>query len=325
MKEKYRQLLGAFFMGVLLPQLLLSLPLHSRLPTQKPNTPTGRPSLEVSAPENLPWQIPVLQPDGTVTQMVLEEYLVGVVLGEMPAEFETEALKAQAVVARTYALKRQEEGTRHPEGAVCVDPGCCQAYTSEQTYLLRGGSAASVEKIRAAVGQTAGQVLTYEGMLIEATYFSCSGGRTEDAAAVWGTDVPYLQAVDSPGEEHAGRYQGQLHFSGEEFARRLDLQLQGAPESWLGMVTYTEGSGVATMTIGGMAFSGVRLRKLLGLNSTMFYMEPGADGITVYMQGYGHRVGMSQYGADAMAVTGSDYTQILAYYYRGTELTNWCG
>ena len=77
------------------------------------------------------------------------------------------------------------------------------------------------------------------------------------------------------------------------------------------------------MTIGGMAFSGVQLRKLLGLNSTMFYMEPGSDGITVYMQGYGHRVGMSQYGADAMAVTGSDYTQILSYYYRGTELTNW--
>ena len=319
MKERYQQLLGAFCLGVLLPQLLLSLPLHRRLPTDQTDIPQQQ---GPSVPEKLPLQIPVLQPDGSVVDIVLEEYLVGVVLGEMPADFEMEALKAQAVVARTYALKRLEEGIKHPRGAVCMDPSCCQAHTAEALYLQRGGSRASVEKIRSAVAQTAGQVLTYEGMLIEATYFSCSGGRTEDAAAVWGTDVPYLQAVDSPGEEHAARYQGELYFTRGEFAQRLGVQLQGQPETWLGAVSYTEGGGVAVMTIGGVDFTGVQLRKLLGLNSTIFTMEPDANGIRIFMQGYGHRVGMSQYGADAMAVAGSDYSQILAYYYRGTELTN---
>lgn len=265
-------------------------------------------------------QIPVLIDDGTVVDMEMDTYLVGVVLAEMPASFEVEALKAQAVVARTYALKRYEEGVRHPEGAVCTDHTCCQAYISVAEYLEKRGDQADVDKITDAVLATSGQVLTYQGKLAEATYFSCSGGRTEDAAAVWGSDIPYLQAVDSPGEEGASHYTETVYFTPDEFAAALDRSLTGSAKSWLGTVTWSEGGGVATMMIAGKSYTGVQLRKLLGLNSTAFSIKVEGDSLAVTTKGKGHRVGMSQYGADAMAVTGSTYEQILLHYYQGTVI-----
>ena len=245
---------------------------------------------------------------------------MGVVLGEMPADFEVEALKAQAIVARTYTLKREEEGVRHPLGAVCVDFNCCQAYVSPESYLARGGTEEGLNKIRSAVEQTAGQVLTYGGALIEATYFSCSGGKTEDASAVWGGDVPYLQSVDSPGEEHATKYTAEVFFTRDELETLLGITLSGNSESWIRGITYTEGGGVAGATVGGCRFTGVELRKLLGLNSTAFSVTAQSDGILVTTWGHGHRVGMSQYGADAMAIAGNSYEQILLYYYQGTRI-----
>jgi len=242
------------------------------------------------------------------------------VLAEMPASFEEEALKAQAVVARTYAMKRISEGQRHPQGAICTDSTCCQAYISVSEYLETMGNARDVEKITQAVTDTQDLVLTYDGSFAEATYFSCSGGRTEDAAAVWGEAIPYLQAVDSPGEEGAAPYREVVSFSPEEFAAALGRSLSGSPKSWLGPVTYTQGGGVATMVVAGISYTGVRLRQLLGLNSTAFTMEISEGSIRITTQGKGHRVGMSQYGADAMAVTGSDYAAILSHYYPGTKI-----
>lgn len=266
-------------------------------------------------------QIQVLK-DGTAVSMELEEYLVGVVLGEMPVDFEPEAQKAQAVVARTFTLKTREGG-KHENGAVCTDSSCCQAYMEPADYLKNGGSQDGVERMKAAVKATEGLVLTYEGELIEATYFSCSGGRTEDAVAVWGTDVPYLRATDSPGEEQATHYTDTVTFSGDEFAQALGLKLTGDAASWLGRATYTAGGGVNTMTIGGKEFQGTELRKRLGLRSTAFTMTAEGNAISVTTKGYGHRVGMSQYGADAMAVQGSGYEEILAHYYQGTVLSAW--
>ena len=165
--------------------------------------------------------------------------------------------------------------------------------------------------------------MTYEGKLVEATYFSCSGGTTEDAVAVWGTDVPYLQSVASPGEENATYYTDSVTFTAQEFASRLGVNLTGKPASWVCDVTHTVGGGVDTMKIGGLTFKGTELRKLLGLRSTAFTITAMEDTITVQTRGYGHRVGMSQYGADAMAALGSTYDEILTHYYQGTELTNW--
>ena len=255
--------------------------------------------------------------EGENLDMALEEYLVGVVLAEMPADFEPEALKAQAVVARTYTRKRMQ-GDKHGEAPLCMDSGCCQGWRSAEEYTRAGGR--NLEKVRKAVADTAGVVLCYEGELIDATYFSCSGGSTEDAVAVWGREVPYLQAVKSPGEEEAPRFSDRVTFTAREFAEKLGLAPSGDPKTWLGAVTHTAGGGVETMVIRGKEFSGTQLRSLLGLRSTAFQMTVEEGMITVTTRGFGHRVGMSQYGAQAMARSGSSFEEILTHYYTGTQL-----
>ncbi len=317
---KNRALAAALILVLVMPTLVLSLTKKPPEPMdpQPTETQTEPPSQE-DKPQGGS-RIPVLEDGSSVGYYDLEEYVTGVVLAEMPAGFEQEALKAQAVAARTLCLKRFQEGWKHPQAAVCTDPGCCQDYMSWQVYISQGGSLESVKKVREAVASTAGQVLTYENRLIDAAYFSCSGGRTEDAVAVWGTEVPYLQAKDSPGEEGAIYFQDQVQFSTEEFKKLLNI---GNPPSgiWVEAVQYTRGGGVAEMTLSGETFTGMELRKLLGLRSTAFVLRATGDTITITTRGFGHRVGMSQYGADAMAVQGSSYSQILAYYYPGTVLT----
>lgn len=322
MERGWKQLMAAFVLGAILPGLTLhigryrsydSLGSVETVPMTEQQPTNGLETVH---------NIPVLLDSESIRVMKLESYILGVVLAEMPAAFEKEALKAQAVVARTYALRRLTLGDRHSGYAICTDSNCCQAYISEEKYLQTMGDPEDVEKIRKAVSETAGQVLTYGGALAEATYFSCSGGRTENAAAVWGGEIPYLQAVDSPGEENAPIYEKTVYFTKGEFSAALGRNLTGSPLKWLGKVTYTDGGGVDTMLIGGISYTGTQLRNLLGLNSTAFSMEADSAGITVITRGKGHRVGMSQYGADAMAVGGSSFEEILGYYYPGTEIDN---
>ena len=310
MKRIYKELLLAVFLGMVVPGIVLGAAVKSGEKMESlPMVTETRPETDT--------QVNVRMPDGSEAIMDLEDYLVGVVLAEMPASFETEALKAQAVVARTYTLKSTEAGVKHGSGSVCTDYACCQAYIAEEDYT---GGADALEKVRSAVHATAGEVLTYEGNLIEATYFSCSGGMTEDAVAVWGTDYPYLRSVDSPGEEGAAHYTDSVYFTAEEFQSRLGRELKGSAKTWLGFTTYTAGGGVNTIRIGGEDYKGTDIRMKLGLRSTAFSMTADSNGITVDTKGFGHRVGMSQYGADAMAVRGSGYEEILAHYYRGTVL-----
>lgn len=292
----------ALILGVLLPCImLLSV---SRLYAGKEEKPTE----EVPAGQSLL----VLLPDGTTCKMALEDYVLGVVLAEMPAFFETEALKAQAVVARTYALREK----RHQSADICTDHTCCQAYCAPEAYA---GGGEALEKVRNAVLTTAGEVVTYQGALIEATYFSCSGGKTEEAIAVWGQSVPYLQAVDSPGEEKAANYLKTVSMSASEFSAAFG-GLSGVPSSWIGKITYTKGGGVDTIYIGGSIYKGTQVRQKLALRSTAFVITVVGSSVTITTKGNGHRVGMSQYGADAMAVAGSNYGEILAHYYPGTLL-----
>ena len=313
MKQLTKDVLVSLFMGLVIPGLVLN-----------GAWKVWNAALQTIPEERTGIQQTVLLPvkiqnrDGTVAEGDMDSYLVGVVLGEMPAYFEPEALKAQAVVARTYAHKAYTTGGKHGNSSVCREPACCQAWISEEDYLQQGGTPEDVEKIRLAVQSTSGQVLTYQGELIEATYFSCSGGRTEDAAAVWGTDFPYLQAVDSPGEENAAHYRDTVTFSAKEVADQLDLT-----ESPLriGDIVYTEGGGIDTIEIANQTFTGTELRQKLGLYSAAFSINISEDLVTIDTKGYGHRVGMSQYGADAMAVAGSTYEEILEHYYQGTELT----
>jgi len=277
---------------------------------------------DVAVPDVLTETIVVLMPEGETVVRMLDEYLVSVVLREMPSTFHSEALKAQSVVARTYALKRKSSGLKHPGADVCTQPNCCQGYYAVDAYLRDGGTVTSLEKIKAAVNDTSNLVLTYEGMLIEATYFSCSGGTTEDAVAVWGTDIPYLQSVSSPGEENATHYTDTVTFTAEEFAKCLGRDLPGSPSQWQESVSYTSGGGVDQMRICGVSYSGTTLRQLLDLRSTSFVMTAVGNHITITTKGFGHRVGMSQYGAEAMASQGKTFQEILSYYYRNTQLVS---
>lgn len=293
---------GALVLGLVLPCLMLLIVSGESI---MPNTKPPEQSAE-------PMELQILMADGSVCTFSLEDYVLGVVLGEMPASFETEALKAQAVAARTYALRKK----CHPNADVCTDHTCCQAYCDPESYT--GGNEA-LEKVRAAVNATAGQVVTYQGKIIEATYFSCSGGKTEDAVAVWGQSVPYLQAVDSPGEEKAAYYLKTASMTAGEFSAAFG-GLSGIPSTWIGKITYTKGGGVDTICIGGKEYKGTEVRKKLGLRSTAFVITVVGSSVTITTKGNGHRVGMSQYGADAMAVAGSSYEEIINHYYPGTNL-----
>ena len=323
MKPLYKEMLLAAFLGLVLPWLLVNTVLSmegSGPETAETMAPTQQ---ETEATESAPAIMMLLRQGGEVTQMDMDEYLTGVLLAEMPASFEPEAKKAQAVAARTFALKAAVTGGKHGDGSVCDSYACCQAYRTPEEYLAAGGSAEAVAAAKAAAEGTSGIVLTYEGALIEATYFSCSGGSTEDAVAVWGADYPYLRAVESPGEEEAAHYTDTVYFTAGEFAEALGTSLAGDPEDWFGFTTYTAGGGVNTMRIGDRDYKGTELRSLLGLRSTAFTVTADSGGVTVTTRGFGHRVGMSQYGADAMAASGSSYEEILSYYYAGTTLQRW--
>ncbi len=323
MDKAWKQMLAVLVLGMLLPQAafragawLSQKPVEQTEPSQTWETaPTGE-----TAGFSVPVYIPVVTGKTDIAVMELETYVTGVVLAEMPTDFDLEALKAQAVVARTYALRRICQGDRHPDGAVCTDSSCCQAYISVERYLNGLGYPADVDRVRQAVLATAGLLLTYGGEAVEATYFSCSGGKTEDALEVWGENYPYLQSVESPGEETAVTYRVQLQFTPAEFAGALDRKLTGEPAAWLGKVTYTQGGGVKTMDIDGQTYTGSQLRQLLGLNSSSFRIKADGGMLTVEVSGKGHRVGMSQYGAEAMAAAGRDYREILGHYYPGTEI-----
>lgn len=313
-----KELLLCFLAGVVLP-LALAAVFQELPPTAQPEIPPISTAQPAPADPDRQISLAVKESGGSTETMTLQDYLVGVVLAEMPAGFEPEALKAQAVVARTYTRKRME-GSKHDDADICTDPGCCQGYKSPDAYLSAGGSESAVEKVRLAVLETNGLVLRYDGQLIDATYFSCSGGTTEDAVAVWGQDVPYLQSVDSPGEEDAPPYTDTVRFSPGELSERLGQAARGEPGGWFGAVTYTEGGGVDTMVILGKTFTGTQLRSKLGLRSTAFSVSVENGTIVITTRGFGHRVGMSQYGAQAMAEAGQDFESILSHYYTGAEL-----
>lgn len=316
-----KQIVQSLVLGMVIPGLMFSAAADLKVTTvaveeEKPDPVQTEPT-QIS-PEVVSTTIPVLKSNGEVVEMDLEDYICRVVLGEMPASFEVEALKAQAVAARTYTL-RSVGGSKHPEGSVCTGYQCCQAYCEPEGYIRGGGTLANVEKVFDAVRQTAGEVLYYNDKLIMATYFSSAGGTTEDAKAVWGTAFPYLTVVDSP--EGDDRFNGAtVTFTAQEFQTAMGVTLKGKPTSWFGAVTYTVGGGVDQIKIGGKAYSGTDVRSKLSLRSTDFTVTTTDTSVTFTTNGNGHRVGMSQYGADAMAATGSDYRQILYHYYSGTEL-----
>ncbi len=330
MSKRWKQILFALFLGAIMPAIIFAVwmrekphSLHEQtMPTESEATINSEQNIDSAQPTDDVTKVPVLFPDDEIREIDLDTYLVSVLLGEMPVDFEIEALKAQAVVSRTYTLHNMEN-FKHESAAVCTNANCCQGFCSSADFLACGGTDAAIKRIEDAVDQTKGLVLTYDRKLIEATYFSCSGGWTEDAKAVWGTDVPYLQATESPGEENATHYMDTVTYTTDEFRSLLKADMKGPSSGWLEKISYTDGGGVATITLCGKTYSGTEIRKLLNLRSTAFALTAIGDTITITTKGFGHRVGMSQYGAEAMAVDGKTFEEILSHYYKNTTMEHY--
>lgn len=269
--------------------------------------------------------------DGEARTMKLEDYVVSVVAGEISPDFPTEAIRAQAVAARTYALYKQKTGrpAQHEEADVCDDPAHCAAFVDLKTEAAaRWGEQADTAEdvIRQAVEDTAGQVLTYEGEPIVAVFSSAAGEKTERAVDVWGSDIPYLQSVDSPGGEACPKYYDAVVLTADEIRARAEktlpsADLSGDPSGWFKASERSEAGGIARMKFGGVEVKGTVMRTLLGLNSTNFTVKIDGNTLTFTTIGYGHGVGLSQWGAKYSAEQGQTYDEILAHYYPGTTLT----
>ncbi len=269
--------------------------------------------------------------DGEARTMKLEDYVVSVVAGEISPDFPTEAIRAQAVAARTYALYKQKTGrpAQHEEADVCDDPAHCAAFVDLKTEAAaRWGEQADTAQdvIRQAVEDTAGQVLTYEGEPIVAVFSSAAGEKTERAVDVWGSDIPYLQSVDSPGGEACPKYYDAVVLTADEIRARAEktlpsADLSGDPLGWFKASERSEAGGIVRMKFGGVEVKGTVMRTLLGLNSTNFTVKIDGNTLTFTTTGYGHGVGLSQWGAKYSAEQGQTYDEILAHYYPGTTLT----
>lgn len=268
---------------------------------------------------------------GEIEEVPLDTYLLGVVSAEMPANFEQEALNAQALVARTYTIYSivHNQG-KHGDADICDDSNCCQAWISKEDRMARWDEAekeSNWRKIETAVNTTAGKIITYEGAVIDAFFHSNSGGATEAPVNVWGgTNYPYLQSVETAGEDAYSQYSSEVIFTKEEFnnkilAKHSDFTIDYSKEDAIKILEYTESGRIKTIKIGNLNLSGVEVRTLLGLKSANFTVTIDGDNIKFEVTGYGHGVGMSQTGADSMAKSGNNYEEIVKHFYTGVEIT----
>lgn len=265
-----------------------------------------------------------------IEEVDLEEYIAGVVSNEMPAAFEIEALKAQAIAARTFLSSRKIKNCPEAEGGEVCDTVHCQVYTSKEKRLEKwddGNAEAYWNKIKQAVDATKGMVLSYEGQLVlYPQYFSTSSGKTENASDTdWG-DIPYLKSVISQGEEIAPKFSSEKIISLDEFVNIVNSKYPSASikvtdlQANINIISRSEGGGIKEIKIGNETVKGSDFRFLVGLNSTNFTYVIDNTNITFQCKGYGHGVGMSQWGANVMAKNGSTYDEILKHYYTGVSI-----
>lgn len=270
--------------------------------------------------------------ENKVEELDLEEYVMGVVASEVPANFNEEALKAQAVAARTFYMNKRinpdKESEKH--GGEISDTTSCQVYMSKEERLAKWSAKegeSNWSKIEKAVLDTKGQVLTYDGAILEyPQFFAISSGKTEDAKDVFSMDVPYLKSEESKGEESAPKFKSSISMPVNDFINNINEKYKNANikkgnlDTQIKIESYTEGGSVKTIKIGQEIIKGTEFRELFNLNSTNFTFSFDKDTVKINCIGYGHGVGMSQWGANAMANNGSTYDEILKHYYNGVEV-----
>lgn len=269
---------------------------------------------------------------GQVLEIAMRDYVIGAVLAEMPASYHEEALKAQAVAARTYAVRQREKQRLAPDellmGAdISNDSTKYQAYfTPEQAKAFYGDSyEAYYNIVSTAVDTTGNEVLIYNGEPIVAAFHSTSGGRTESAEIVWGSAVEYLVPVESTEDESSPAYLDEKIFTADELSARIEAEYPDTvfgdnPEEWIAIGDRSVSGTVLEVQLGDTAVSGTEFRQIFSLKSANFEVEYSDGKFIITTKGNGHGVGMSQYGANAMANEGADYREILAHYYTGAEI-----
>lgn len=281
------------------------------------------------------WNIKLYDPgSNTISEMTFEDYVCGIVAAEMSPASENEALKAQAVASRSYILNKLQSGrigakAVHKGADFCTDPNHCAAYVSIDSVKSgwEENSDEYVNKILSAVNETNGEYLKYGNSVAAAYTFELCGGRTENAKEIWGKSEPYLISVDSPEDLGSPELESILEFSRNEFYEKLkskndNIKLIEPVESMIEETQLSDGGSVLRIKIGGKWFKGSDICELFNLPSRNFAISSNGENIKFTVKGKGHGVGMSKYGADAMAKQGYNYIAILNRYYPGTEFVN---
>ena len=270
------------------------------------------------------------QENGQVEELNIDEYLYGVVSSEMPANYELEALKAQAVVARTYTIYQIIHNSgKHENADICDNSNCCQAWISKDKRMAKW-SAEEAEsnwnKILEAVNSTSGKIITYAGEPINAFFHANSGGVTESSLNIWGgIDYPYLKSVETAGEEGYTQYNSEVVYTKEDLLNKIkekypECEIDFAQENCIQIIEYTTSGRVKTIKFGNVEIAGTEARTIFGLKSTNFTFNIEGDNIKFSVIGYGHGVGMSQTGADALAKSGANYEEIIKHFYTDVEI-----
>jgi stage II sporulation protein D len=264
-----------------------------------------------------------------VQNIDIEEYLYGVLSGEMSAKFNIEALKAQAIAARTFTIYNKEQGKKHKDAVVCTDYTHCQEYKSEEELLKTNGEEWINEfypKIKQAVDETKGQIITYEGSPILPLYFSTSSGNTENSEEVFSDSYPYLRSVESPYDKNAPKFASNIKINNNDFIKTINKSYPKAKlyeenlSDQIKILNRSEGGSVNKIKLGNKELEGVDIRKLFNLNSSNFEIKFNDKYVDIVVKGYGHGVGMSQWGAEGMANEGHMYYEILTHYYTDTDI-----
>ena len=252
--------------------------------------------------------------NGNTINIELEDYVIGVVAAEMPASFHIEALKAQSVIARTYAFNKLSKGV------TLTDNNSTQNYIDIDQMRNKWGADFDkyYNKIKDAVLSTEGTTLKYNDEYIDAVYFSTSNGYTEDSINVWGNDIPYLKSVESYWDRDASSFFRTQTMDLNTFNSKLGTNISNGDE--ISIIERNSSSRVSKISVGGKIFSGVQFRNILGLRSADFDIGLNDNLLTITTRGYGHGVGMSQYGANGMAQNGYNYKQILSHYYSNVSI-----
>lgn len=260
-----------------------------------------------------------------VQEMDLEQYVLGVVAAEMPAKFNIEALKAQALAARTYTLLRLKyfggKGClNHPGADICTDSAHCQAYREPKSL------GKDYEKLKQAVMDTEGQVIVYQSKLIDAVFHSTSGGKTENSEEIWTNKIPYLRSVISEYEDESPKLISQKEIPIDSFISCIEgldssIKLNRKKlSSQVKILERSDGGRITRIKIGDKEFKGEEIKSAIGLNSANFTIKLSKNTALFTVIGYGHGIGMSQYGADGMAQHGAKYEAIIKHYYKGVEI-----